>query len=453
MERNEPQQNDADLRALFQSKFENEEQVVPAQSWAPIEKKLFRNNRFRFYYLGLSGLIVVSTFIGIQLNDTKQTNLNNTEVSTSIIQQQTTETKTNFTIAKKQSIPEKASINNNQQQSLTAGPVSNLELKNSIGTIQPKKLTVAHEALSAEILTSKASKKAENEQKNEQPTINTPQTELENKPPLYLKLIPLMQIAVTPVSILSGPKPLEKIRKKQMYYMGLAIGGGIRIQEINGNFNSNHPNTKDLVDRNIPMRNKHIGVDFGYQLTEKLSIETGLLFNRYTFESKWFTKEIEDKADNDSYEFSTNDGNLKIAAAELNDYFQTSSYTLLNVKVNHSSSSLLLPITVRYDFSVKKFHPYLKLGVALERINNNVSLLNIEKDGNQRTFVFKGNDVIRKNTLNAMLAVGGSYVLSPSWRFNAELNYYRTFTKVVETSKMSINSSNLQLKVGLNYNF
>jgi hypothetical protein len=52
-----------------------------------------------------------------------------------------------------------------------------------------------------------------------------------------------------------------------------------------------------------------------------------------------------------------------------------------------------------------------------------------------------------------MLAVGGSYVLSPSWRFNAELNYYRTFTKVVETSKMSINSSNLQLKVGLNYNF
>jgi hypothetical protein len=453
MERNEPQQNDADLRALFQSKFENEEQVVPAQSWAPIEKKLFRNNRFRFYYLGLSGLIVVSTFIGIQLNDTKQTNLNNTEVSTSIIQQQTTETKTNFTIAKKQSIPEKASINNNQQQSLTAGPVSNLELKNSIGTIQPKKLKVAHEALSAEILTSKASKKAENEQKNEQPTINTPQAEFENRPLLYLKLTPLIQIAHAPFDLITRNRPLEKIRKKHSFYVGVAIGGGIRIQEINGNFNSNHPNTKDLVDRSIPMRNKHIGLDFGYQLTKKLSIETGLLFNRYTFESKWFTKEIEDKADNDSYEFSTNDGNLKIAAAELNAYFQTSSYTLLNVKVNHSSSSLLLPITVRYDFSVKKFHPYLKLGIALERINNNVSLLNIEKDGNERTFVFKGNDVIRKNTLNAMLAVGGSYVLNPSWRFNAELNYYRTFTKVVETSKMSINSSNLQLKIGLNYIF
>ena len=78
MERNEPQQNDADLRALFQSKFENEEQAVPSQSWATIEKKLFRNNRFRFYFFGLSGLLVVSTFIGIQLNNTKQTNLNNT---------------------------------------------------------------------------------------------------------------------------------------------------------------------------------------------------------------------------------------------------------------------------------------------------------------------------------------------------------------------------------------
>jgi outer membrane protein W len=453
MERNEPQQNDADLRALFQSKFENEEQVVPAQSWAPIEKKLFRNNRFRFYYLGLSGLLVVSTFIGIQLNDTKQTSLNKTKVNTSIIQQQNTKNKTNLPNTKKQAIQEPASLKNIQQQSLMVEAVSQLEQKNPVRTIQTKKLTITHEALSAEILTSKASNKAENELKNEQTTINTPQTELENKPPLYLNLIPLMQIAVTPVSILSGQKPLEKIRKKQMYYMGLVIGGGIRIQEINGNFNSNHPNTKDLVDRNIPMRNKHIGLDFGYQLTKKLSIETGLFFNRYTFESKWFTKEIEDKADNDSYEFSTNDGNLKIAAAELNDYFQTSSYTLLNVKVNHSSSSLLLPITVRYDFSVKKFHPYLKLGIALERINNNVSLLNIEKDGNERTFVFKGNDVIRKNTLNAMLAVGGSYVLSPSWRFNAELNYYRTLTKVVETSKMSINSSNLQLKVGLNYIF
>ena len=453
MERNEPQQNDADLRALFQSKFENEEQAVPSQSWATIEKKLFRNNRFRFYFFGLSGLLVVSTFIGIQLNNSKQTNLNNTEVRTSIIQKQTTETKTNFTIAKKQSIQEKASINNKQQQSLTVGPVSKLELKNSIGTIQPKKLRAANETLSAEILTSNASNKEENQTKNEQTTINTPQAELENRPLLYLKLTPLMQIAHAPFDLITRNRPLEKIRKKHSFYAGVAIGGGVRIQEINGNFNSNHPNTKDLVDRSIPMRNKHIGMDFGYQLTKKLSLETGLIFNRYTFESKWFTKEIEDKADNDSYEFSTNDGNLKIAAVELNDYFQTTSYTLLNVKVNHTSSSLLLPVIVRYDFTVKKFHPYIKLGVALERITNNVSLLNIEKDGNERTFTFKGNEIIRKNSFNGFVGMGGTYVLSPSWRLNAELNYYRSFTKIVETSKMSINSTNLQLKVGLNYIF
>jgi long-subunit fatty acid transport protein len=262
-----------------------------------------------------------------------------------------------------------------------------------------------------------------------------------------------MQIARAPFDLITRNRPLEKIRKKHSFYAGVAIGGGVRIQEINGDFNSNHPNTKDLVDRSIPMRNKHIGMDFGYQLTKKLSLETGLIFNRYTFESKWFTKEIEDKADNDSYEFSTNDGNLKIAAAELNDYFQTTNYTLLNVKVNHTSSSLLLPITVRYDFSVKKFHPYLKLGIALERINNNVTFLNIEKDGNERTFTFKGNEIIRKNAFNAFVGFGGTYILSPSWRLNAELNYYRSFTKVVETSKMSINSSNLQLKVGLNYIF
>jgi hypothetical protein len=453
MERNEPQQNDADLRALFQSKFENEEQAVPSQSWATIEKKLFRNNRFRFYYFGLSGLIIVSTFIGILLNNTKQTNLNNTEVSTSIIQKQTTETKTNFTIAKKQSIQEKASINNKQQQSLTVVPVSKLEQKNSIRTIQPKKLRAANETFSAEILTSNASNKEENQTKNEQTTINTPQAELENRPLLYLKLTPLMQIARAPFDLITRNRPLEKIRKKQNYYMGLAIGGGIRIQEINGNFNSNHPNTKDLVDRTIPMRNKHIGVDFGYQLTKNIAIETGIVLNRYTFESNWFAKEIEDKTDNDSYEFSTNDGNLKIAAAELNDYFQTTNFTLLNVKVNHTSSSLLLPVIVRYDFSMNKIHPYIKLGVALDRIYNNISTLDIEKNGNARTFTFKGNEIIRKNTFNAMLAVGGSYILSPTWRFNAELNYYRTFTKVVETSKMSINSSNLQLKFGLNYIF
>lgn len=453
MERNEPQQNDADLRALFQSKFENEEQVVPAKSWAPIEKKLFRNNRFRFYYLGLSGLIVVSTFIGIQLNDTKQTSPNKTKVNTSIIQQQNTKNKTNLPNTKKQAIKEPASLNNIQQQSLMVVNVSQLEQKNPDRTIQTKKLTITHEALSAEILTSKASNKAENELKNEQTTINTPQTELENKPPLYLKLTPLMQIAVTPVSILSGPKPLEKIRKKQMYYMGLAIGGGIRIQEINGNFNSNHPNTKDLVDRTIPMRNKHIGVDFGYQLTKNIAIETGIVLNRYTFESKWFSKEIEDKTDNDSYEFSTNDGNLKIAAAELNDYFQTTNFTLLNVKVNHTSSSMLLPVIVRYDFSINKIHPYIKLGVAIDRIYNNISTLDIEKNGNARTFTFKGNEIIRKNTFSTQIGIGGAYEINSSWRFNAELNYYRAFTKIVETSKMSINTNNLQLKIGFHYIF
>lgn len=449
MERNEPHKNDADLRALFQSKFENEEQVAPEQAWPALEKKLFRNKRFRFYYFGLSGLIIVSTFIGIQLNDSKQKSPNITKISTSNIQQKNSENKINLQITKKQAIQEPASLKNIQQQSLIVEPVSQLEQKNLDGTIQTKKLTIAHESLSAEILSSKASNKAE----NKLITINTSQSELENNPLLYLKLTPLMQIAGTPVSILLTPKPLEKIRKKQNYYMGLAIGGGIRIQEINGNFNSNHPNTKDLVDRTIPMRNKHIGVDFGYQLTKNIAIETGIVLNRYTFESNWFAKEIEDKTDNDSYEFSTNDGNLKIAAAELNDYFQTTSFTLLNVKVNHTSSSLLLPVIVRYDFSMNKFHPYIKLGVALDRIYNNISTLDIEKNGNARTFTFRGNEIIRKNTFNAILAVGGSYMLSPTWRFNAELNYYRTFTKVVETSKMSINSSNLQLKFGLNYIF
>lgn len=449
MERNEPQKNDADLRALFQSKFEIEKQLVPAQSWAPIEKKLFRNKRFRFYYFGLSGLIIVSTFIGILLNNKKERNPNNTKESTLIFQQKNSENNTNLHITKKQAIQVPASLNNIQQQSLMVESVTQLEQNKSDGTIQTKKLTIAHETLSAEILTSKASNKVE----NELITINTIQNELENNPLLYLKLTPLMQIAGTPVSILSTPKPHEKIIKKQIYYMGLTIGGGIRIQEINGNFNSNHPNTKDLVDRTIPMRNKQIGVDFGYQLTKNIAIETGIMLNRYTFESNWFSKEIEDKTDNDSYEFSTNDGNLKIAATELNDYFQTTSFTLLNVKVNHTSSSLLLPVIVRYDFSMNKIHPYIKLGVALDRIYNNISTLDIEKNGIARTLTFKGNEIIRKNTFNAMLAVGGSYMLSPSWRFNAELNYYRTFTKVVETSKMSINSSNLQLKFGFNYIF
>ena len=57
MERNEPHKNDADLRALFQSKFENEEQVAPEQAWPALEKKLFRKNRFLFYFLGLYGLL------------------------------------------------------------------------------------------------------------------------------------------------------------------------------------------------------------------------------------------------------------------------------------------------------------------------------------------------------------------------------------------------------------
>lgn len=453
MERNEPQQNDADLRALFQSKFENEEQVVPAESWTPIEKKIFRNKRFRFYFFGLSGLLIVSTLTGVWLNNRSQSNLDNTKVRTSNIQKQTTENKTTLPITKKQSIQEPAHLNNIQQHTLSDETVSLLEEKNSPITIQNNKLTANKEVWSADFLTNNTERKEENEPKNEQSPTTQNQAEFENKPLLYLKLSPLIQIARSPVSLLSSQKTLEKRMNKQMYYMGLTIGGGVRIQEIKGNFNSNHPNTKDLVDRTIPMRNKHISIDFGYQLSKNSAIETGIVFNRYTFESKWFTKEIEDKADNESYEFSTNDGNLKIAAAELNDYFQTTSYTLLNIKVNHTSSSLLLPVTVRYDFTINKIHPYLKLGVALDRMYNNVSTLDIEKNGIERTFTFKGNEIIRKNTFHALLAVGGSYVLSPSWRFNAELNYYRTFTKVVETSKMSINSSNLQLKFGLNYIF
>lgn len=447
MEPNEPHKNDADLRALFQSKFENVEQVAPEQAWPALEKKLFQKNRFRFYLFSTTGLILLSTFIGMNWQNTNKNSVNTNAAKKSIIHSENTKYTHQNQLKK---TPSKNKLNTsdeteNQQRTTINKLMINRKIEK---TIQSDK-TIVNSGMNPGsnqfVYTSIDSNLPIKDISNKQ--------EVETSSLLYLKTFPLMQITCSPAYSEQAQRKVLNTKKKQLYYAGVIIGAGIRLQEINGNFNSNHPNTKDLVDRTIPMRNKQIGIETGYQFNQHFALETGITFNRYTFESNWFKKEIEDKTDSESYEFSTNDGNLKIAAVELNDYFQTTNYTLLNVKVNHTSSSWLIPLTIRYDFSANRFHPFFKLGVSLERIFSNTSILEVEKDGDARNFTFKGNEIIRKNTFSTQIGIGGAYVINSSWRFNAELNYYRAFTKIVETSKMSINTNNLQLKIGFHYIF
>ncbi len=231
-------------------------------------------------------------------------------------------------------------------------------------------------------------------------------------------------------------------------------GFGKNTRSISGTFDGNSLAGKELSDRKVKLKNRLAGIQGGYTFNRYLTLQLGILYGRNSVQSRWFNKLLKDQPDNESYEFSTMEGSLKIASTDLNPYFQNNDSIYVRMRISNRSSYISIPLSLKLSLPAGPIIPYLRAGLSLDLKTSDHTSLQVRNGyGKTKTANFKIFEQQTISTVNVMTAAGLSS--NTKWGLNlfGEINYSHGISPYYSKNNFEISSSFVQYKLGLSYRF
>lgn len=450
--------NEQLARQLFQEKLGAETSSPPEDTWNGIRQALSaERKKRRLAVLWIAATLLVAAFGGTYfLLAPTHTSSNIPASPTHAAEQQTL----------RKSEQHKASTYTEKENQHVTDPktptlqVPSAQKKTSTWETSSARPPISHHSTTPASNNEAKQYKTRSTEADTQHLLATVQDPTEKEASPTLRLLPILPLSQknreNPVPTSRKPAAQKPALPFTRWSIEFLVGRGYNYRKADGNFDSNHLNTKDIVTQHSLVKNGLLGIQLGYGINPFLRLETGIQLGKNSFESNWYTKEIEAKTSNENYEFSTIDGKLKIASASLDPYFQTASYDTLNIKIRYQSNYINIPVIARLSlpaFLGSRIRPYLRIGIAYEREFNKTSYLETQRGNLVETIRFIPNQQELRSNLNGILGLGCSTRLFNQLYLNTEFQYSKAFRPKFSGQNLTIRGNYLQFKLGLMYYF
>ena len=178
--------------------------------------------------------------------------------------------------------------------------------------------------------------------------------------------------------------------------------------------------------------NTHFGVNYYQNLKNKIWLRIGLGFTSTGYQQSIIGSELRYGSQHDG------SGNFNPNLPQE------------DIKIKYNHHFLELPVALRFDFSDKKFLPFIEFGISTMYYLQTVSILESQNSS-------KSVDRNRANEINQIqiaptFAFGCSYALSPKWMIFAQPNIRYHLTKMVNTSSVGEHQWGIGLGLGARMN-
>lgn len=168
----------------------------------------------------------------------------------------------------------------------------------------------------------------------------------------------------------------------------------------------------------IPKLNFHSGINYHQQLKEKLWLKIGLGFSKMGYKTK--NTEL-------------------IGGINPQGGFDPSIPTGISMQFKYNFQFLEIPIALRYEFSQKRFKPFIEIGVSTKYYlqSENISFQN----GEQVEFTKTREDIITQIQYAPTLSLGFSYEINDKWELVMQPNFNYHLSNIYrETANLSLSS-------------
>jgi hypothetical protein len=481
-----------DWEGALASRFENDIQLPPDESWSNIQQELFPTKKRRFVALWIAASIIILGGMGLFLfqkstiseneikakNETQnkvirtkpsgknssnkpqqkvvltekaeESNSKNREsnVCNELNQSESNQTKNRETAnsetrssnsKNKSGKSTKSKRNISKKQNQTTNSSANLTLTTEIGNNKNEESTKPEKTDTETI--------ANNSNSVENPSKNTKITDIK----IRLKLLPVHLLSTTESIPIQEVAKKDKTDFKPYFSLQVAplIGRNIRI--ISGTFNSDNTNSNALGERRSSLPKFGFQTNLNYHFNKRLSLNAGFQLAGGDFQSRWFFKYLQIDPITNDVRLKTTSGEASTTDPTLIQSITNGTSGIYKLRINHAFSLYSIPVGITYRFTDERFSPYFRTGLNMEFFGRRTLSLDVLENGITRNVELNLNRPNNRLNLQAMMALGVETRIKGNWSFFTEAGYYVPLNQFVNANGYSVRVAGSSILGGVRY--
>ena len=477
-----------DWEGALASRFKEDIQLPPDESWSNIQHELFPTKKRRFVALWIAASLILLGVLGIVFFQ-KSANSDNKIKAKNEIQNKEIRTKTsgkNSTNKPQQKVVlteknEKSKIKTRESN------VSN-ELNQLVSnqTKNSESASSENRTADSENKSSKSTKSSKKPIKQEIQTINSSEnptltTEIGNNKyeeliteensdsetitnnssenariqdaTIRLKLLPIQFISTLQSSPIHEVAKKDKTDFKPYFSLQVAplIGRNIRI--ISGTFNSDNTNSNALGERRASLPKFGFQTTLNYHFNKRLSLNAGFQLAGGDFQSRWFFKNLQIDPTTNDIRLKTTSGEASTTDPTLIQSITNGTSGIYKLRINHAFCLYSIPVGITYRFTDERFSPYFRTGLNMEFFGMRSLSLDVLENGITRNVELNLNRPNNRLNLQAIVALGVETRIKGNWSFFAQAGYYVPLNQFVNANGYSVRIAGSSILGGVRYNF
>jgi hypothetical protein len=483
-----------DWEGSLASRFEEDIQLPPDESWSNIQQELFPTKKRRFVALWIAASLILLGVLGIvffqkSTNSEKEIKAKN-ETQNKEIRSKTSGKNSSNKPQQKVDLTEKAEESNsknresnvnNQLNQSESNQTKNKETansetkssnsKNKSGKSTKSKRNIskkqnqttnssANLTLTTEIGNNKNEESITNVNSDTETILNSNNSS-ENSSKnariqdsnIRLKLLPIQFISTVQSSPIHHVAKKDKTDFKPYFSLQVAplIGRNIRI--ISGTFNSDNTNSNALGERRASLPKFGFQTNLNYHFNKRLSLNAGFQLAGGDFQSRWFFKYLQIDPTTNDIRLKTTSGEASTTDPTLIQSITNGTSGIYKLRINHAFCLYSIPVGIMYRFTDERFSPYFRTGLNLEFFGRRSLSLDVLENGITRNVELNLNRPNNRLNLQAIVALGVETRIKGNWSFFTEAGYYVPLNQFVNANGYAVRIAGSSILGGVRYNF
>jgi len=200
----------------------------------------------------------------------------------------------------------------------------------------------------------------------------------------------------------------------------LCLANGASFRSMKPPFNNDDISSRNFGEPKIHASLNSVQFGLNYTIDNNFEFNTGFAYSDLRFQSPWTSKNLFLQPGEQDIPFQTIDGPGRIIDPLLLNELQGGDTMSTQIRMNHSSSFMTIPLGMSYYFHVKNWSPFIRVGMNIALFNKSNLAIELLNDDLPTHVMISTNNQPSHFSIQEYVSCGLEYHIKPSWSLFVE---------------------------------
>jgi hypothetical protein len=233
------------------------------------------------------------------------------------------------------------------------------------------------------------------------------------------------------------------------FSLSLCLVNGASFRTMKPPFNNTDISSRNFGEPKIHTTLNSVQLGMNYAIDNNFEFNTGIAYSDLHFQSPWSPKNLFLHPGEQDISFQTIDGPGRIIDPLILNDLQGGDTMYTQIRMNHSSSFMTIPLGMSYYFHVKNWSPFIRVGMNIALFNKSNLDIEVLNDDLPMRVLISTNNPPSHFAIQEYLSCGLEYHIKPTWSLYVEPRLTLPFINGPNSQSPPNRFKNLTIGAGL----